>query len=133
VGEGERYDHGGIDGLYRLLRGYGGAAIEADLQRVYGIDIRDLLFPVTQWRRLRVLVDGIYGETARWGPTEHLLASTLEALRGANWQRGGGKGSKPKPVQRPGHKRGDRRFGTARHSIAHMQKILDRANTEGGD
>lgn len=37
-----------------------------------------------------------------WGLQEHLLANIADVLRGANWQRGGGKGSKPKPMPRPG-------------------------------
>lgn len=34
--------------------------------------------------------------------TDHLLAAVVDLLAGANWQRGGGKGRKPKPVKRPG-------------------------------
>lgn len=41
-------------------------------------------------------------ENAGWGITEQLMAASVDALRGANWQRGGGKGSRPKPVPRPG-------------------------------
>ncbi|MEV1331121.1 hypothetical protein AB0J20_16265 [Micromonospora costi] len=41
------------------------------------------------------------GDAARWGVTEHLLATAVDALLGANWQRGGGKGQRPKPVKRP--------------------------------
>jgi hypothetical protein len=47
-----------------------------------------------------------------WGIGEHLLAATLDTLRGANWQRGGGKGSKPKPIPRPG-------IGPARRTETH--------------
>lgn len=40
-----------------------------------------------------------------WGLQEHLLAAAVDALNGANWQRGGGKErDRPKPVQRPGIK-----------------------------
>ncbi len=42
------------------------------------------------------------GEAAHWGLSEQLLASAVDALNGANWQRSGGKGTRPKPVQRPG-------------------------------
>jgi hypothetical protein len=41
-------------------------------------------------------------EASGWGVTEHLLAAGVDALRGANWQRSGGKGAKPKPLPRPG-------------------------------
>lgn len=37
-----------------------------------------------------------------WTLNDHLLAGAVDALRGANWQRGGAKGSKPKPIPRPG-------------------------------
>lgn len=36
-----------------------------------------------------------------WDIDTHLLAGVLDALNGANWQRGGGKGAAPKPVPRP--------------------------------
>lgn len=47
------------------------------------------------------LMAEIHGESARWGPAEHLLALAVDVLAGANWQRGGGKGAKPKPIPRP--------------------------------
>lgn len=43
----------------------------------------------------------LHGEAARWGVAEHLLATAVDALIGANWQRGGGKGPRPKPIPRP--------------------------------
>lgn len=43
----------------------------------------------------------LHGDAARWGVTEHLLATTIDVLAGANWQRSGGKGPKPKPIPRP--------------------------------
>jgi hypothetical protein len=42
------------------------------------------------------------GDSAEWGVTEHLLAHVVDLTARANWQRGGGKGRKPKPIQRPG-------------------------------
>jgi len=36
-----------------------------------------------------------------WSADHDFLASILLALQGANWQRGGGKGEKPKRVERP--------------------------------
>jgi hypothetical protein len=63
------------------------------------------------WRRLAVLVHhlpddsatwvAIHGEKALWGTTDYLLAAVVDNLAAANWQRGGGKGQRPKPLQRP--------------------------------
>lgn len=53
----------------------------------------------------------VLGESADWGVTEHLLAAAVDALNGANWQRGGGKGKHPKPVKRPGAKTGVQKLG----------------------
>lgn len=36
-----------------------------------------------------------------WTLDTHLLATVVELLQGANYQRGGGKGTQPKPLQRP--------------------------------
>ena len=44
------------------------------------------------------------GESAFWTVDTHLLAGVLDALNGANFQRGGGKGKKPTPIPRPGEK-----------------------------
>lgn len=41
------------------------------------------------------------GEYVEWGTTDWLLAGVLDVLQGANWQRGGGKGQRPKPIPRP--------------------------------
>lgn len=41
------------------------------------------------------------GSDNAWTVTDHLLADAVDALNGANWQRGGGKGDAPKPVARP--------------------------------
>lgn len=38
---------------------------------------------------------------APWGMQELLLRQVLFSLQGANWQRGGGKGQRPKPVDLP--------------------------------
>lgn len=48
-----------------------------------------------------------------WGDTEHLLAGIFDVLSGANWQRSGGKGPRPKPVKRPGDKNGVIHYGKA--------------------
>lgn len=38
----------------------------------------------------------------RWTIPAHLLAGISDILAGANWQRSGGKGKRPKPLERPG-------------------------------
>ncbi|MFF0378748.1 hypothetical protein [Actinoplanes missouriensis] len=40
-----------------------------------------------------------------WGVTEFLLRRIDHQLAGANWQRSGGKGAKPKPVELPQQQR----------------------------
>lgn len=41
------------------------------------------------------------GEYASWTTTDWLLAGVIDVLHGANWQRGGGKGTRPRPFPRP--------------------------------
>ncbi|WP_433024687.1 hypothetical protein [Actinomycetospora sp. CA-053990] len=43
-------------------------------------------------------------EHRAWVVDTYLLAQVADLLAGANYQRGGGKGGKPKPVTRPGVK-----------------------------
>ncbi len=40
-------------------------------------------------------------EIEEWDSSAWLLAQAVDILSGANWQRGGGRGPKPKPVKRP--------------------------------
>lgn len=42
------------------------------------------------------------GSDAAWTTGEHLSAVNADILLGANWQRAGEKGAKPKPLDRPG-------------------------------
>lgn len=53
-------------------------------------------------------------EAATWSADTHLLATVADLLAGGNWQRGGGKGRRPKPIQRPGAKSAGRRWGSAK-------------------
>ncbi len=105
---------GGIAGLVWLLRNHCGA-VEADLQRTYGLALTDFPHSLT-WRRLAVLVRhlprdsavgrAVSGEAALWGVTDYLLANIADLLAGANWQRQNAGASshspKPDPVPRPG-------------------------------
>lgn len=68
----------------------------------------------SQWRELVALLEHLPPESAlsqalsgvrvteRWTYTEHLLAAVVDSVRAGNWQRGGGKGPKPKPIRAPG-------------------------------
>lgn len=67
------------------------------------------------------------GEKAEWGPAEYLLASILDALRSGNWQRGGGKGSKPKRTPRPGEKDKGEKIGSGAIPIKDFDAWWDQA------
>lgn len=53
----------------------------------------------------------LHGAAAAWTPAEYLLANVVDLLAAANWQRGGGKGKKPKRVRRPGDRDGFEQLG----------------------
>ena len=105
------HDHvGGIRGLLDELKAHG-EAITHDLIR-YGwlrTDVGRRMGWREFWHWLRWLPPT--GECAYWRskkprswwvtPDLQLLAGVLYAVEGANWQRGGGKGSPPKPVKFP--------------------------------
>lgn len=67
------------------------------------------------------------GESA-WQIQEQLLALAVDVLALANWQRGGGKGRRPKPIERPGVKStsDETTFGgVTTYSVEEMRRILD--------
>lgn len=66
------------------------------------------------------------GEAARWGVLEHLAATQVDVLVAANWQRGGGKGARPKPITRPDPRAEKKR----REYIGRLQR-LGLIKTEG--
>jgi len=83
-------------------------AIESDLLR-HGIDLQaDLGTERLTWRRLKVWLtyarpgDAFFqeygGDEAIWDLKTKLLGLAVDALHQANWQRGGGKGKRPKSV-----------------------------------
>lgn len=43
-----------------------------------------------------------------WSLDSMLLADIVDAVRGANWQRGGGANTRPLPVNRPGYRRSEK-------------------------
>lgn len=53
----------------------------------------------------------VHGYTP-WSTEAVLLASLLDAVRGGNWQRGNGKGPRPKPTKVPGYESPDTVYGT---------------------
>lgn len=66
------------------------------------------------------------GEQFTWDVDTHLLATLVDLAAGANWQRGGGKSTRPKSIPRPGQKddRDASRIGKAR-PLAEVKEILD--------
>ncbi len=71
-------------------------------------------------------VRALGGEQLAWDVDTHLLATIVDLLAGANWQRSGVKGApRPKPLDRPGQKRaGERKLGTAR-PLEEVRRLLD--------
>lgn len=77
-----------------------------------GLRLRDAPSRRTNWRDIylllryaprdspiqRALVDN---DGAIWSTSDYLLAMVADAVNAGNWQRGGGKGTKPKPIPRP--------------------------------
>ena len=104
---------GGILGLLHVLDAHG-EAIRYDLF-LAGRSLDDLGSPGFSWLDLRSLLiwspatsayarSNLGPEVAAWAdvPTQ-LLATVVDLLAGANWQRAGKRGaSKPKPLKRPG-------------------------------
>ena len=122
-------DRGGILGLGHLLRTYG-AAVEAGLAAHYpGVRLAQLWQGTLTPRQLIVYLRhlplnsplgvALHGDAARWGPAEHLLAVAIDVLQGANWQRGGGRGSRPQPIKRPDPRAEKRR----REYVARLKRL----------
>ncbi|GAB3946726.1 hypothetical protein [Corynebacterium tapiri] len=62
---------------------------------------RDLLVIVRQCGHDSALVRHSMGDAASWSVDTHILAGLLDGVNGLLWQGSGGKGGKPKPMQRP--------------------------------
>lgn len=112
MGRGVGHLAGGIVGLYRFLTEHG-EAVEFELLYLPGRPrLEDLGTRRLTWRDLLVLVKhapstsaiarAVHGEIAAWDANAFLLATVIDVLQLANWQRSGKKrGPKPKPVKRP--------------------------------
>lgn len=67
-----------------------------------------------------------YNPDSVWTAEMHLLASVLDTLAVANWQRGGDpKAPKPTPLKRPGVKTGEH-YGNTVKPLADMQAFFKR-------
>lgn len=106
---------GGIASAAALLREHGGA-VEADLQRYYGLHVGDFPWPLTA-RRLIVLLKHLPADSATqealaddltrgWTEERQLLATVVDELRLLQYQRALIAGAKnvrpPDPIPRPG-------------------------------
>ena len=103
---------GGIGGLVQLLNEHGGA-VNYDLISKAGVTIDDIGESWFTWRDFRDFVNNLpptgdsalyrarYPKSWWWHPAFDFLAAILNTLQWANWQRGGGRGDKPKPIKRP--------------------------------
>ncbi len=56
----------------------------------------------------------MHPEAHEWTVDTYRRASTVDLLAGANWQRSGGKGKRPKPIARPNAKNESKQWGNAR-------------------
>lgn len=69
------------------------------------------------------------GSDLAWTSQTHLTAAVLDALNGANWQRGDGKSKKPDPTPRPSEL-AERAAVTDRH-IERARRFQQRNREEG--
>lgn len=138
MGEGVRCHTGGIRGLLEELDRHG-EAIEHDLVAV-GWTLDDVPRRLN-WRafarwvrqnaqqRGSALYRELVGDDHVWGLNEQLLASVVDVLNRANWQRAQGKGPRPKPIPRPGVRPLARKVGgTTLVPLAEAQRIFARHN-----
>jgi hypothetical protein len=133
--------------------------VEADLQRYYGLDFRDLWRPTAEltWRRLRVLLDGLPAESLwwtalrqlprakvqpagdidgiRWGTVHDLLAALIDATNQVQWTLEQVNSTKrvpaPKPFPRPGTAR--KRRGMSKQTRQRINNWLTGRGEQRGD
>ena len=78
-------------------------------------------------------------EYRAWTTATRIAAYSLNALNGANWQRGGGKGKKPPPLEPPAPKaatgkggKGRKKAPSALQRRIAQQAALQRVQAQGG-
>ncbi len=87
-------------------------AIEADYRLRPGGDLwADIGNGILTLRQVKVWIEhlpedaatwvSVHGPLATWRRIDHLMARAVLALEGANWQRSGGKGRRPKAITPP--------------------------------
>ena len=70
------------------------------------LTIRDLLVIVRECSSLSPIARWSDPDAFGWGVQEYILAAVFDVLQGANWQRGGGRGTPPQSLPRPGMRDG---------------------------
>lgn len=123
---------GGIAGLVRLLSEYG-EAVEYDLITL-GLRLDDLGTRRLSWRDLLVIVSNApqhsalvrakVGERSEWTLPVRMLADIFDLLAGANWQRSGTKGNRPKPYPRPVDPATVKKWGSGPKPIEEINALL---------
>lgn len=105
---------GGIAGLAALI-GEHTAAVRRDLHAYHRVRLSDIGRTVT-WGEVGAFLAHLPPDAALWAVTnsprqwrwiEHLLAASVHAAQSGNWQRGGGKGRRPRPIKPPGASEAD--------------------------
>lgn len=72
-----------------------------------------------------------YPKSWWWQPEFDFYSGMLNALQWANWQRGGGKGEKPKPVKRP--KEDPKKGPKSLNELEQRKKSVKRKAVDSGD
>lgn len=67
------------------------------------------------------------GESPAWTTEAHMLAEIIDALHMGNWQRAGGKGSRPKPGKRPAELAAERDKAIRKQQQRNLDKRIARA------
>ena len=73
----------------------------------------------------------MYPKSWWWQPDMDFLAAILNALQWGNWQRGGGKGDKPKPVKRP--RDPSKKIPKSGKELEQLKQVAKRRAVQRGD